>query len=193
MKHLVVSVYNEDISWIDSIDFADEIFIYNKGDRFIEDSIILPNVGREAHTFVYHIVKHYNNLPDYLITLQGCPYPHLRDVDSNNINQVFKNHNYNNEVHYFHELIKDYTEVTKPLYSKYFENLPSDIFFVPGAQFIIPKEKILSKSINFYKNVLYELMIDKTSSSDGVVNAWTMEGLWNYVYDDNVKEKSFFR
>lgn len=192
MKHLVISVYNEDLSWVKSIDFADKIFIYNKGNQFIDNSIRLPNVGREAHTFIYHIVNHYNNLPDYLITLQGCPFPHLRNINEENINEVFKNHNYTNKRHTFHELMIDSSGGTANLYQKYFENVPDEIWFGPGAQWIMPKEKILSKSLNFYTNVLYELMIDRKSSQDGIVNAWTMEGLWNYILDDNVKEKNIF-
>ena len=192
MKHLVVSVYNEDLSWVKSIDFADKIFIYNKGNQFIDNSIRLPNVGREAHTFIYHIVNHYNNLPDYLITLQGCPFPHLRNINEENINEVFKNHNYTNQRHTFHELMIDNSGGTANLYQKYFENVPNQMWFGPGGQWIMPKEKILSKSLNFYTNVLYELMIDRKSSQDGIVNAWTMEGLWNYILDDNVKEKNIF-
>jgi hypothetical protein len=192
MKHLIVSVYEEDISWLKSIDFADEIFIYNKGNKFIVNSIKLPNIGREAHTFIYHIVKNYNNLPDFLITLQGCPFPHLRDINIDNINQVYKEYDYLKDKHSFHELLIDSSGLTKLCYSKYFENTPDVILFSPGAQWIVSKKIILSKSLNFYTHVLYELMIDRKSSSDGVVNAWTMEGLWNYIFDETVKEKTSF-
>jgi hypothetical protein len=70
---IVVSRYNEDITWL--LPFKEITIIYNKGDnhnllnKFT--TIQLENVGRESHTYLYHIIKNYDNLADKTIFFQG--------------------------------------------------------------------------------------------------------------------------
>jgi hypothetical protein len=74
---LVVSRYNEDLEWLKSKKFKYPTTIYNKGtnDNFYKPKgckvIKLPNVGRESHTYLYHVVNHYDSLPDLTIFLPG--------------------------------------------------------------------------------------------------------------------------
>ncbi len=84
---LVVARYAEDLSWL-SVMRAPGV-IYNKGAAlppgapppgFVETT--LPNVGREAHTFLTHIVTHYDNLPSCTAFLQGDPFAHLAPPDA---------------------------------------------------------------------------------------------------------------
>lgn len=81
---IVVARYNEDITWL--IPFLDnyKIIIYNKGnpltnidERFIQ--VHLPNIGREAHTYLYHICENYNHLADVTVFLQGKVDDHLKE------------------------------------------------------------------------------------------------------------------
>lgn len=66
---LIVSRYNEDIDWISEFD---RFQIYNKGlDDISLNSIPLPNVGRESHTYLHHIITNYDNLDDIMIFSQG--------------------------------------------------------------------------------------------------------------------------
>ena len=71
---LVVARYNEDVSWTREFD---KKIIYNKGDiSTIPDDlkpfvVNLPNVGREAHTYIYHIITHYDTLDELTIFTQG--------------------------------------------------------------------------------------------------------------------------
>ena len=87
MKVAVISRYKEDCSWIKYLE-ADHVFIYNKGEKIdtkfgsrvsIEN---LPNTGREAHTWAYHFLKHYDNLADNTFLLQGDPFEHSGDLYS---------------------------------------------------------------------------------------------------------------
>ena len=50
---LVISKYNEDISWTSKI--KHKITIYDKSENPISNSIPLENIGRESNTFLYHI------------------------------------------------------------------------------------------------------------------------------------------
>jgi len=66
---LIVARYNEDLNWIKSK--YDNIFIYNKGNDNLKNSIKLNNLGRESHTYIYHIYNNYENLNDINIFSQG--------------------------------------------------------------------------------------------------------------------------
>jgi hypothetical protein len=77
---LVVARYNEDISWTHI--FPNKV-IYNKGDnKTIPEDLQqyvkhLPNVGREAHTYLHYIIENYDNLPDVVLFSQGCFSDHM--------------------------------------------------------------------------------------------------------------------
>jgi hypothetical protein len=74
---IVIARYNEDISWINKIPSKTKITIYNKGiDDIKYPSIKLPNVGRESHTYLTHIIDNYDNLADTTIFTQGEPFFH---------------------------------------------------------------------------------------------------------------------
>lgn len=66
---IVVARYNEDISW--TYKYRPNVIIYNKGNDPIDGSILLPNVGRESHTYLYHIISNYNNLANKTVFVQG--------------------------------------------------------------------------------------------------------------------------
>lgn len=55
------------------------ILIFNK---FAGDNL-LPNVGRESHTFMYYIVNNYDSLPDEILFSQFDPMDHFRTSCSN--------------------------------------------------------------------------------------------------------------
>lgn len=67
---IVVARYNEDISWTKP--FETITTIYNKGEDNIPNSINLKNVGRESHTYLYHIVNNYDSLADITVFFQGA-------------------------------------------------------------------------------------------------------------------------
>ena len=80
--HVCITRYNEYIDWIRYIvDKVDHIYVYNKGpnDRYFNNFtgsdkvtfIKLPNIGRIDHTLAYHILEHWDNLPETLINLPG--------------------------------------------------------------------------------------------------------------------------
>lgn len=81
---IVVARYNEDLSWI-PFESADQVTVYNKGlpmDQLVLPKnarvIDLPNVGREAHTYLYHIREHYNDLAQTTVFLQGSIDDHMQ-------------------------------------------------------------------------------------------------------------------
>ena len=77
---IVVSRFRENISWLADEQFSNDFkTIYNKGlpdiekfDKFtLCNQVVLPNVGREGQSFLYHIVHNYDRLADVSIFLPG--------------------------------------------------------------------------------------------------------------------------
>lgn len=75
MNHsVIVARYNEDVSWANK----HNSIIYNKG-PYLHNSIKIDNVGREAHTYLRHVITNYHNLSETLIFLQGDPFDSFSD------------------------------------------------------------------------------------------------------------------
>lgn len=76
---IVVSRFNEDLSWLKEIPttFYTKITVYNKNDTPIECPVNnctvhqLPNIGRESHSYFHHVIQNYDNLPDITLFLAG--------------------------------------------------------------------------------------------------------------------------
>lgn len=75
----VVARYNESVSWLHMKEFANvnRFIIYNKGKQITESmpdnvfEIMIPNVGKCDHTFLYHIIKNYDDLADVTLFVSG--------------------------------------------------------------------------------------------------------------------------
>jgi hypothetical protein len=93
-KRLIIAKYKESIDWCHQLKDNFDIIIYNKDTNlpltdydnspsFYEKDGIkycdLPNIGREAHTYLYHIIHNYNTLSDIEIFTQGNPFDHSYD------------------------------------------------------------------------------------------------------------------
>lgn len=71
----VVARYSEKLDWLEELGLP--YVVYNKGDDSLPGAVRLPNVGRESHTYLTHIVNNYDILDHYTIFLQGEPFFHL--------------------------------------------------------------------------------------------------------------------
>lgn len=77
---LIVARYREDVSWLASVPAGYDVFVYAKDPASSEGSYeLLPNLGREAHTYLHFIITHYDSLPALSVFCQGDPFPHSRD------------------------------------------------------------------------------------------------------------------
>jgi hypothetical protein len=76
---LVVARHQEDLAWLRRVprDFA--ITIYNKGPQ-LPQATLLPNIGREAHTYLHHLTERHDTLADLTVFVQGHPFDHAPDL-----------------------------------------------------------------------------------------------------------------
>ena len=84
--HIVVARYNESVTWLDSQ--ADHMILFNKGEPLGRaNEIPLPNVGREADTYLQYILRYYESLPDVVIFTQAKISDHLGSDDVSHLLQ----------------------------------------------------------------------------------------------------------
>lgn len=202
MVEVVVAKYKEDISWTKEFKNS-KLFIYDKSG---EDNgyINLPNIGREAHTYLYHIINNYDNLSDYVCFLQGNPY----DGVKGNLNQNIKNiDSYNgSEFLCLSYLLKCNLDggpihpglnIKEIIFDKYFKSSPKEIYFIVGAQFLVSRRMIKIRPKQFYINLLSEFERDDINDNiisiekGGGVNKmpWIMERIWFYIFNEKYKLK----
>ncbi len=80
-KELVIAAYERDYSWSELINKDVKITVYRKGSELKDGEILIePNLGRDVHTFFYHILKNYDNLSDYTFFVQDFPFDHWSNV-----------------------------------------------------------------------------------------------------------------
>lgn len=76
---LVVARHSEDLAWLRRVPPAFRVTVYDKGGGHA-DAVTLPNIGREAHTYLHHLATNYGNLADLTVFVQGHPFDHAPDL-----------------------------------------------------------------------------------------------------------------
>jgi hypothetical protein len=184
---IVISRYNENLEWI--LPYEDLFVVYNKGDNninYIKDYKNLDNIGRESHTYIQYIIDNYDNLPDYVMFLQGNPFDHTPDI-LDKIN-YYNNNNDNFDFKFLsHDIIKVNLSGCKhhpnlPLIGVYFllfgeliGNLNFE--FGRGAQFIVNKNNILKKEKSFYEKII--LLLEHSVCP---IEGFVFERFWKLIF-----------
>lgn len=192
---LIISRYKEDISWITKLPNFINPIVYNKFDTN-NDGFSLPNVGREGHTYLHHIIKNYENLSEINIFCQGNPLDHNPNIIEN-----LSNHNKIKEIIQgtgFYPLGQIITEgpyanidvrhkCGLPMFYVFhmlfdFDMSLNDVYnTVYGAQFIVHKNNIVSRPKSFYTFIYNILSYDKDP-----IEGYILERLWPYIFNFNI-------
>ena len=76
--NFIISRYNENLNWTLEYPYNKYKYtVYNKGNNEnfektnVTNIINLPNVGRESHTYLHHIINNYDNLKEINVFLPG--------------------------------------------------------------------------------------------------------------------------
>lgn len=80
---LVVCRCGENLAWTRNLPPEVKLTIYDKTlppAQAWTDSLPLPNVGREAHAWLHHLVERYESLAEWTIFAQGHPFDHAPDM-----------------------------------------------------------------------------------------------------------------
>lgn len=84
---LTVARCGEDLAWLRRVPKPFRIKVYDKsggseaaGAPHRASLVRLPNVGREAHAYLHHIVAHYDTPAAVSVFAQGRPFDHVPDL-----------------------------------------------------------------------------------------------------------------
>jgi len=170
---IVVARYNENINYLSL--FKDIMIVYNKGDTPIPsifNSMNLPNVGRESHTYLYHIIQNYDTLANRTLFIQGrindhkllpiieyfIPNEFVGKLTKNNIQYIKLP--IKHEGKYLKELISGHMKRSKYTPYEWINKIGIDISSIKdfsmvwGANFCVSKELIHRKPKAFYEDII---------------------------------------
>ena len=172
-KELVLALWDRDSSWINDVSQDVKIIKYNKNPNTLKaDEIYLtPNVGRDVHTFFWHIVNNYDNLADYTFFAQDYVEDHVSnyaEIINDDVANLSKYAIQDLGGCWFFQtalpfIIKtDYTgapyhhglplrEMWKVVFGT---EMPTYIYFTAAGHFCITKEHVHQYPVERYKNVL---------------------------------------
>ena len=171
MKELVIAHYEEDLGWTQSHRLRDwHLKPYHKhtGKR-----PGLPNIGREAGTYLHHIIEFYGSLAEETVFCQGDPFAHCPGFfDGLDSGDVFLGE----VTRCTPQGLPHADWVKMPAYCDVFEiPLPGEFVFAAGAQYRVTKGQILSRGVPFYAALLALCQCDQTAP-------WTLERLWPAIW-----------
>lgn len=195
-KELVISYYNEDLTWLNKINDY-KITVYNKSNTDILNTIKLDNVGREMHTYFHHIVNNYNSLYDWVFFTQANPFDHVENYDwllSVFPKSLIESKLNTDDCHFFSNgMFKNYLVSQSngspnhvpvlnidTLWSSLFTSQPSGVYpFVAGCLFCVTKEQIRMRDISFYEKC-------KKITEEREQSPWEFERMMFYVFNKNL-------
>lgn len=176
MIELVVAHYTENLNWLRNLPTGLQKTIYDKSPEGLTEweAIPLPNVGREAHTYLHHLVSRYDTLAEWTIFCQGKPFDHAYDfkktlrefaaepLSLNGTGFIWRGHLIDTDDNQGHLLFQPWSknEDGRGLDMRGFHNAlfdtdgPELYTFVLGAQFIVHRNVIRQKSVSFYERAL---------------------------------------
>lgn len=212
MSSFVVARYNENIDWLKCFqEDTYKFYVYNKGceiDKLDDNTVVerLPNIGREAHTYLYHIVQNYETIaqnPKHVTFFtQGCVVDHgftyhfvlrlIEEARSFGFSESVARPHMINEIHrpYADFRILEYRgENLRPnkhneSYKQWFQRCIQRHFpcidefkWCLGAIFCVRNDMITSKGKEFYVNLLAEIQ-----DANSLEVAHFFERSWYYVF-----------
>ncbi len=184
--HIVVARYNEDISWLPQGD--PYVKVYDKG-----PGGNLPNIGRESHTYITYIVDNYDNLPDIVFFTQGSP-DHTGGLSVEQFTNIpgpcSENHHVTKGPYYqFDPDGHLRLEPLKPCELNFYDwfsmyissdvDPRGDITWYMGATFSVKSERILTRSREYYVELLNQFPKDHSNPEVGHY----FERSWYYMFN----------
>lgn len=207
LLELVIARHEEDLRWIRRIPKEIRIIVYNKGRTpalpggFPERSGLtvasLTNVGREAHTYLTHLLYRYENPAPLTVFCQGHPFDHAPDFHER-LRMLASGEETVNRFQWYgfleetddpqgRRLFVPWSKnpeglelKTGRLYSELFGEMSPEWFhFRGGAQFAITREAFQSRCKEFYLRAL-----DLSWSIPQAAHSF--ERIWDRVFGDPV-------
>lgn len=209
---IVVSHYNEDLTWLKQ--HSAECCVYSKGGEknALELPFTftpLPNIGREGHTFLYHIVNHYEHLAEVTLFVQGRIDDHVDMTLAEMKAKAMTTVPGQVTTYPFRELelfehwegipwekypcwkrwssmaTQNMPETPLELFQRYIsesDRMPVAVGFAPGAIFAVKKETIMRHSKAFYERLLQQMFLGEMAHVNPETGHY-MERFWLAMFN----------
>lgn len=175
----MVARHSEDLQWLRRVPRRFNITVYNKGApprplprRPRLDLFPLPDVGREAFSYLHHVVSRYDTLSDVTVFAQGKPFDHVPDFHKQLSGIAFQRLPVN-DFRWMGFIIDEDDARGSLLFRTWSKNpdgrfLDLDAYcqtlwgeaaserfrFYPGAHFAVTAEQVRKQSPSFYEHAL---------------------------------------
>lgn len=186
-REIVVARYREDLIWTEP--FQSQCTIYDKSELPVGPAdfyrvILRSNTGREAETYLYHIINQYDRLADTTFFVQGNPLPHLEPKRLEQLLRLRYDRFTWIGQHWAVEDEHGYPSFPDSrigeLYHLIFRHPPPLLFtFVAGACFAVPRDVVLARPRDFYERAL-----QICQSEFPEVWPWYIERFWDRIFTD---------
>lgn len=206
-RKILIAHYNENLDWVNNLNFDGEIVVYSKTIQTIPERYISINKGQEVPMYLKYIVDFYDNLPEKTLFLHGHSNSPHQDFESKyiceNLNWEIDNFFSVNKRDWYQEVSKNFE--TWKVHGEWLRNnwsmfqaeidFPEDgLLFYSGAQFVVSKSLILRYPKSFYEN-LYNWVLTKTvnhppQTSDEIVSR-IFEYTWHYIFTNHRIENKY--
>lgn len=179
--YFCISHYNGNINWIRNLN-KENYLIYNKSGKSLSkdiNHINVKNVGYNLYSYLNFIIDNYYNLPKTIVFCKDNIF--TRHIEYKSFKEYLKRNTFTcieeKITKYKFPInlkVSDYgfTEINSSWYKYNYPRLffsdyncfyqyifrdvenPHFLRFAPGANYIVPRKNILSRSRNFYKNLI---------------------------------------
>jgi hypothetical protein len=189
---LVVARYSEDLRWLRRVPKTVRVTVYDKHDSAPHPGAIrLINVGREAHTYLWHIVQRYEELAPLTVFCQGKPFDHASDFHTT-LRRLAENPEAAREFEAFGHIVDTDDNCGQRLFAQWSKNEdghaldmrgwhralfgnagPQEYTFRLGAQFAAHAPLIRRRPRAFYECAL-QISIDFPDAAHCFERAWPL-------------------
>ena len=193
-KVAVIARYNETRDfWPRVLDrYGWNTIVFNKK----EGANLLPNVGREGHTYFNFIIENYDNLPDEILFTQYDPLDHFKThsifgtkTNSENMKRfllspiddivIIRPTDFDYVVRHRHI---DWVDYCKKIFDNFTESDLNRLLMIGSninGIFRVTKKAISKRPLSFYKNCI-KLLSTEVDPESG----YFFERMWKYIFCD---------
>jgi hypothetical protein len=185
MFRLVVASFNEDLAWTDEVRGA--VCVYDASGSSRRPGVVsVENRGREAGQYLYHIMRAYPDFYEQEIFVQGNPFDHSHDpiLTGGNLGTGLPEFYPLGEVSSFKRFCHEHDEWAARFALEWLGEVPSRLEWVIGAQFVVHRRLILSRSLDYWTRLRDKVLGEETTSP------WAIERLWLPIFMGAAEEVS---
>lgn len=188
---MVVSHYHEDLRWLGSVPVP---FIVLSKTISSQTIYLSKNAGNEVSSYLAYIIRYYDTLPLYSMFLHGHDsdwhqfYSIHFTLQNINLHHGFQNiNNIAFSPSWRASKMDGLRAVWPELFLRELGEMPSEFHSRCCAQFVVRRDRIRLRSLQFYERLLEYVWEEDALSSDGYHfdMSFYMEYLWHYIFGES--------